>query len=188
MSTTVQEAPPETYVATPKSAAGAPRARPAPARVWKESIATGSFSTLGKMRHIRGDHDVYTKSGRQTHVKLNVRRMRIADDGKSWVVDVFYQVAEARKDYTTFQFEGAVSVAIPQDAVPGSSFVTNARAYEHSWAVSGQCHDVMEVPYTENTILTEGSVYRIDGRGDDDGAVFAELHFAIPFRYLDKVG
>jgi hypothetical protein len=153
---------------------------------WKDSFAETTVSTLGKMRHREGDQDVFTKSGRNTNVTLQVKDLRISDDGEAWIADVYYKVREARRDNTTFDFTTSARLPIPKDAVKGQSFITNVREYTREWQIRGQRHDVMDVPYTEGTVLAPGSTYRIDGKGDDQGTIFAELMLKLPFKYLDS--
>lgn len=153
---------------------------------WKDSFAQGQVSSLGNMKHTSGDKDTFSKSGRHTNVTLKVYRLRISDDGTAWLADVYYQVKEGRKDYTAFDFTRTVQLPIPQDARKGTSFITNARDYDRSWAVYGERHEVMDVPYTEGTPISSGT-YRVDGKGNDQGTVFVDLILSLPFRYLDTV-
>lgn len=154
---------------------------------WKDSFAQGQISSLGKMSHTGGDKDIFSKSGRRTNVTLKVHHLRISDDGLAWLADVYYQVKEGRKDYTSFDFTETVRCAIPEDAKKGKSFITNVRDYDRSWAVFGENHEVMDVPYIESTPIAEGSNYRIDGKGNDEGTVFVDLNLSVPFKYLDTV-
>ena len=61
----------------------------------------------------------------------------------------------------------------------------DVREFSSSWYVRGEVHDQLDVPSTTGTVIGNGSVYRIDGKGDDQSNAQIDLHLAVPLAYDD---
>ena len=152
---------------------------------WKGDTAPGEIAS-GRMTLIGGDADVFTKQGRSTRVTLNANNIRLSSDGKAFLVDVYYDVYERHSNNTWLKWQGTCRCDIPLDSQKGSAYVANVREYERTWDVYGEEHDRLPVPLTEGTCITNGSWYRIDGKGEDWTNAAIDLVLGVGFYYFDR--
>ena len=153
--------------------------------VWRQTVAESDY-TSGRLTWAGGgDADVYTKPGRTTKVDLVVDNIRPAEDWKSILVDVFYSVKEMARNNTFLRWRGTAELPIPIDAQRGRIQLMDVRDFSRSWYVRGEVHDQLDVPSTTGTVIGNGSVYRIDGKGDDQSNAQIDLHLAVPLAYDD---
>lgn len=152
---------------------------------WRQTIAETDYAS-GRLEWAGGgDPDIYSKPGRTTEVTLTADNIRPAEDWKSVLVDVYYSVKEMAKNNTFLRWRGTAVLPIPIDAIKGRMQLMDVRAFNRSWFVRGEVHDSIDVPYTESTVISQGSRYRIDGKGDDQYNAQIDLHLKVPIAYDD---
>ena len=152
---------------------------------WRQTVAETNY-TSGRLDWAGGgDPDVYTKPGRTTKVELVVDNIRPAEDWRSVLVDVYYSVKEMARNDTFLRWRGTAELPIPIDAQKGRIQLMDVRDFNKSWYVRGQVHDRIDVPNATGTVIGSGSLYRIDGKGDDQTNAEIDLHLQVPLAYDD---
>jgi hypothetical protein len=152
---------------------------------WRSTIAKSDYASERLEWAGGGDPDVYTKPGRSTRVTLAASNIRPAEDWRSVLVDVYYDVFEMRRNNTFLRWRGTAELPIPVDAIKGRMQLMDVTAFNKTWFVKGQVHDNLQVPDIAGTVIKTGSTYRIDGKGDDQTNAQIALHLEVPVMYDD---
>jgi hypothetical protein len=152
---------------------------------WQQTTAATHY-TSGRLEWAGGgDADVFTKGGRTTRVTLIADNIRPADDWRSVLVDIFYSVLEMRSNNTFLRWRGTAELPVPTNAQRRRMRLMNVRNYNMIWDVRGEVHDMDEVPQIAGTAIAPGSLYRIDGPGDDQTNAEIDLQLRVPVEFDD---
>ena len=128
-----------------------------------------------------GDPDVYTKSGRQTRLMIQVNNLRVTEEGKALTAHLVYDVLEMHSNNTNLRYEGDVEIPVPYDWNAKVLQIADVTDVDVQTVIAGENHQWNDITVNTVNSCVQSLRARLDGEGrDDQGNAALQLTFRIP--------